>query len=142
MKKKAGAKKPAKAAKPARAATSKTRKSPAGKKSVSKAKPAKTAKPSNGKAAKQASGSNGAKNAKNTNGNGSTGSVGSPTTRVKDADLSVAGQIYQRGKLVPGVLHIDTQTGKVVRVAKSTALEQHHRRKTSPRDPPPRLSAA
>lgn len=42
-----------------------------------------------------------------------------------DADLSVAGQIYQRGKLAPGVLHIDTQSGKVVRVAKSTQLGTH-----------------
>src|SRR5688500_5374743 len=42
-----------------------------------------------------------------------------------DADLSVSGQIYQRGKLVPGVLHIDTQTGKIVRVAKSTQLGTH-----------------
>lgn len=44
---------------------------------------------------------------------------------VGDADLSVAGQIYQNGKLVPGVLHINTATGKIVRVAKSTQLATH-----------------
>lgn len=42
-----------------------------------------------------------------------------------DADLSVAGQIYQNGKLVPGVLHVNTATGKIVRVAKSTQLATH-----------------
>lgn len=42
-----------------------------------------------------------------------------------DADLSIAGQIYQRGKLVPGVLHVNTTTGKVIRVAKSTTLANH-----------------
>jgi dihydroorotase len=43
----------------------------------------------------------------------------------RDADLSVAGQVYQRGRLVPGVLHIDTASGRIVRVAKSTTLAQH-----------------
>lgn len=52
-------------------------------------------------------------------------SVGSPKTRSGDADLSIAGQLYQKGKLVPGVLHIDTQSGKIVRVSKSTALDTH-----------------
>ncbi|MEA3142941.1 MAG: dihydroorotase [Thermoplasmata archaeon] len=47
------------------------------------------------------------------------------TTPKGEPDLSVAGQIYQRGKLVPGVLHIDTQSGRIVRVAKSTELETH-----------------
>lgn len=42
-----------------------------------------------------------------------------------DADLSVAGNLYQRGKLVPGVLHINTATGKIIRVAKSTELATH-----------------
>jgi dihydroorotase len=54
-----------------------------------------------------------AKLAKTANGNG------------KDGDLSIAGQVYQRGKLVPGVLHIDTETGRIVRVAKSTTLATH-----------------
>src|ERR1041385_9188980 len=48
-----------------------------------------------------------------------------PALAAKDADLSVAGQIYQRGKLVPGVLHVNTITGKIVRVAKSTQLATH-----------------
>ncbi|MES2155355.1 MAG: dihydroorotase [bacterium] len=42
-----------------------------------------------------------------------------------DADLSVSGQVYQRGKLVPSVLHIDTRSGKIVRIAKSTTLATH-----------------
>ena len=42
-----------------------------------------------------------------------------------DADLSVAGNLYQRGKLVSGVLHINTATGKIIRVAKSTRLATH-----------------
>ncbi|MEK6975680.1 MAG: dihydroorotase [Candidatus Thermoplasmatota archaeon] len=42
-----------------------------------------------------------------------------------DADLSVAGNLYQRGKLVPGILHINTATGKIIRVAKSTELATH-----------------
>lgn len=42
-----------------------------------------------------------------------------------DADLSIAGQVYQRGKLVPGVLHVNTATGKIIRVAKSTHLATH-----------------
>lgn len=42
-----------------------------------------------------------------------------------DADLSVAGNLYQRGKLVPGVLHINTATGRIIRVAKSTELATH-----------------
>ena len=41
------------------------------------------------------------------------------------ADLSVAGQIYQRGKLVPGVLHINSAKGRIVRIAKSTQLANH-----------------
>ncbi len=41
------------------------------------------------------------------------------------ADLSVAGMIYRNGKLAAGVLHIDTKTGKIVRLAKTTALETH-----------------
>ncbi len=52
-------------------------------------------------------------------------SVGSPKVRSGDADLSVAGQIYQRGKLAPGILHIDTASGRIVRVSKSTALDEH-----------------
>lgn len=49
-----------------------------------------------------------------------------PTRQDKgDADLSVAGQVYQRGKLVPGVLHIDTGTGRIVRVSKSATLGRH-----------------
>ena len=52
-------------------------------------------------------------------------SVGSPKVRVGDADLSVAGQIYQKGKLVPGVLQIDTASGRIVRISKSTALDTH-----------------
>jgi dihydroorotase len=47
-----------------------------------------------------------------------------PTT-ARDADLSVSGQVYQRGKLVPAVLHIDTGSGRIVRIAKSTRLAQH-----------------
>jgi dihydroorotase len=47
------------------------------------------------------------------------------SSNAKDADLSVAGQIYQRGKLVPGVLHVDTESGRIVRVAKSTTLANH-----------------
>jgi dihydroorotase len=43
----------------------------------------------------------------------------------RGADLSVAGQIYQRGKLVPGILHIDTQKGRIVSLAKSTRLATH-----------------
>ncbi|MEA3191138.1 MAG: dihydroorotase [Thermoplasmata archaeon] len=43
-----------------------------------------------------------------------------------DADLSIAGQIYRGGKLTDGVLHIDTRTGRIVRVAKSTTLATHH----------------
>lgn len=44
---------------------------------------------------------------------------------ARDADLSVAGQVYQRGKLVPAVLHISTQSGRIVRIAKSTKLATH-----------------
>lgn len=44
---------------------------------------------------------------------------------ARDADLSIAGQVYQRGKLVPAVLHVDTQGGRIVRVAKSTRLATH-----------------
>ena len=50
--------------------------------------------------------------------------VGKPASNG-DGDLSVAGQIYQNGKLVPGVLHIDTGTGRIVRVAKSSTLGRH-----------------
>jgi dihydroorotase len=48
-----------------------------------------------------------------------------PASSKGDGDLSVAGQIYQKGKLVPGVLHIDTASGRIVRIAKSTELETH-----------------
>ncbi len=48
-----------------------------------------------------------------------------PARADPDADLSVSGQIYQRGKLTPAVLHIDTATGRIVRVAKSTQLANH-----------------
>lgn len=51
--------------------------------------------------------------------------VGSPKVRAGDADLSVAGQIYQKGKLAAGVLHVDTQSGRIVRISKSTALDNH-----------------
>lgn len=44
---------------------------------------------------------------------------------VKDADFSISGQIYQRGKLVPGVLHIDAAKGRILSVAKSTRLANH-----------------
>jgi dihydroorotase len=47
------------------------------------------------------------------------------SSTAKDGDLSVAGQVYQRGKLVPGVLHVDTESGRIVRVAKSTTLANH-----------------
>jgi dihydroorotase len=50
--------------------------------------------------------------------------VGKPGVR-SDADLSVAGQIYQRGRLVPGILHIDGKTGKILRVVKAQTLEEH-----------------
>lgn len=43
----------------------------------------------------------------------------------KGADLSVSGQIYQRGRLVPGVLHIDTAKGRITSIAKSTRLANH-----------------
>lgn len=114
---KAGARKPAKAARP----TKKPARKPTPAKRPAKSAPAK---PAPAKAKKPASPSAkparaSAKSPAKPNG------VGSPTTRVKDADLSVAGQVYQRGKLVPAVLHIDTASGKVVRVARSTALEQH-----------------
>ncbi|HUR25045.1 MAG TPA: dihydroorotase [Candidatus Thermoplasmatota archaeon] len=46
-------------------------------------------------------------------------------TASRGADLSVSGQIYQRGKLVPGILHIDTQKGRIVSIAKSTRLATH-----------------
>ncbi|MFO1534859.1 MAG: dihydroorotase [Thermoplasmatota archaeon] len=49
---------------------------------------------------------------------------GRPTAKG-EPDLSVAGQVYQRGKLVPGVLHVDTQSGRIVRIAKSTELATH-----------------
>lgn len=42
-----------------------------------------------------------------------------------DADLSIAGQLYRGGKLAEGVLHVDTRTGRIVRVAKSTTLGRH-----------------
>jgi dihydroorotase len=41
------------------------------------------------------------------------------------ADLSVSGQVYQRGRLVPGVLHIDTAKGRITSIAKSTRLANH-----------------
>ncbi len=41
------------------------------------------------------------------------------------ADLSVAGRIYQKGKLQEGVLHIDTKKGVIEKVAKSTTLPNH-----------------
>ncbi|MHB1260962.1 MAG: dihydroorotase [Thermoplasmatota archaeon] len=47
------------------------------------------------------------------------------TSSSREADLSISGQIYQRGKLVPGVLHIDTQRGRIVSVAKTTRLANH-----------------
>ncbi len=46
-------------------------------------------------------------------------------TASRGADLSVSGQIYQRGKLVPGVLHIDSVRGRIVSVAKTTRLSNH-----------------
>jgi dihydroorotase len=42
-----------------------------------------------------------------------------------DADLSVAGQVYRNGKLTEGILHVDTRTGRIVRLAKSTRLATH-----------------
>lgn len=52
--------------------------------------------------------------------------VARPSATPKgDGDFSVAGQIYQRGKLVPAVLHIDTVSGRIVRIAKTTQLETH-----------------
>ena len=41
------------------------------------------------------------------------------------ADLSVAGRIYQGGRLVKGVLHIDTAAGVIEKVTKSQALKEH-----------------
>lgn len=46
-------------------------------------------------------------------------------TTSRGSDLSVSGQVYQRGKLVPGVLHIDTQRGRITSIAKSTRLANH-----------------
>ncbi|HET6398274.1 MAG TPA: dihydroorotase [Candidatus Thermoplasmatota archaeon] len=40
-------------------------------------------------------------------------------------EYSVSGHVYQRGKLVPGVLHVDARTGKLTKVAKSTQLKAH-----------------
>ena len=77
-------------------------------KPAAKAKPAKTAQP---KAAPKPA--NGAKPAK------------TMATASRGADLSVAGQVYQRGKLVPGILHIDTQKGRIASIAKSTRLATH-----------------
>jgi dihydroorotase len=78
-----------------------------------KAKPTKTVKPKVAKATPAARPARTAKPAK------------TMATSARDADLSIAGQIYQRGKLVPGVLHIDTQSGRIVRVAKSTQMATH-----------------
>ncbi|HJQ93524.1 MAG TPA: dihydroorotase [Candidatus Thermoplasmatota archaeon] len=46
-------------------------------------------------------------------------------TVARGADLSVSGQLYQRGRLVPGILHVDTQKGRIVSIAKSTRLATH-----------------
>ncbi|MHB8634693.1 MAG: dihydroorotase [Thermoplasmatota archaeon] len=46
-------------------------------------------------------------------------------SKPAEPDLSVAGRIYQKGKLVPGVLHIDRARGVVSKVAKSTTLAEH-----------------
>lgn len=48
-----------------------------------------------------------------------------PQAKEPDADLSVSGQVYRFGKLTEGVLHIDTATGRIVRVAKSTIVGRH-----------------
>lgn len=107
-KKKAPARKAAKLRKPAKSLSKPGKKAPAKKSSVrakggaspKAAQPAKRGIPASAKPAK-------------TSGNG------------KDGDLSVAGQIYQRGKLAPGILHIDTNTGRIVRVVKSSTLPTH-----------------
>lgn len=41
------------------------------------------------------------------------------------ADRSIAGRIYQGGKLQKGVLHLDTATGRIEKVAKSATLDDH-----------------
>ncbi len=41
------------------------------------------------------------------------------------ADLSVAGRIYQNGKLVAGTLHVDTATGRIEKIAKTAKLANH-----------------
>lgn len=41
------------------------------------------------------------------------------------ADLSIAGRLYQDGHLKKGVLHIDTETGLIEKVAKSGRLDDH-----------------
>jgi len=48
-----------------------------------------------------------------------------PEPKDGDADLSVSGQIYRNGKLTEGVLHVDTRTGRIVRIAKSTVVGRH-----------------
>jgi dihydroorotase len=52
--------------------------------------------------------------------------VGSPASAGSGgADFSVGGHVYQRGKLAPAVLHIDSTRGRIVSVAKSTRLANH-----------------
>lgn len=41
------------------------------------------------------------------------------------ADLSMAGRIYQDGRLRKGVLHIDTATGRIEKVVKAQKLKEH-----------------
>ncbi|MFA5943027.1 MAG: dihydroorotase [Candidatus Thermoplasmatota archaeon] len=83
-----------------------------------KAKPAKSSKPkaAKPKAVKAKSAPRPAKTAKPSK---------SVASSAREPDLSVAGQVYQRGKLVPAVLHIDTHSGRIVRIAKSTRLATH-----------------
>src|SRR5688572_714965 len=47
-----------------------------------------------------------------------------PAVRMT-GDYSISGQIYQKGKLVPGVMHISADTGKILRVVKSQTLGTH-----------------
>lgn len=46
--------------------------------------------------------------------------------KTPEPDVSVSGRIYQKGKLVPGVLHIDSNLGVIAKVAKTTTLGTHH----------------
>ena len=95
------------AAKPPKPRPGKPKAKPAAKPKASKAKAPPKGKPAPSKAAASA------KPAK------------TMATSSRGPDLSVAGQVYQRGKLVPGILHIDTAKGRIASIAKSTRLANH-----------------